>query len=67
MTLEETSQENSLIHQEHTYFSAMLSKYDEPQIFLEAWHHKYLEKCEGWHTFKDMINKGVWRKPKRRN
>ena len=43
MMLEETSQENSLIHQEHTYFSLMLSEYGEPQNFLEAWNHKYSE------------------------
>ena len=40
MTLEETSQEDSLIPQEHTYACVMLSEYGKPKNFLEAWHHK---------------------------
>ena len=43
MTLEETPQENALIHQEHTYVSVMSSKYREPNNFQEAWHHKDIE------------------------
>ena len=72
MIIEDTSQEKSLIHQEHGYFSAMLSEYGETQNFKEAWHTEDPEKREVWHTsipneFKYMINKGVWRKPERRN
>ena len=46
MTLEDTSQEKSLIQQEHTYFSVLLSEYREPHNFQEAWHHKYPEERE---------------------
>ena len=40
MTLENTSQEKELIHQEHTYFSVLQLEYGEPHNFQEAWHHK---------------------------
>ena len=50
MTLEETSQEKALIHQEHAYFSVLLSEYGKPQNFQEAWHQKYPEEREGCRT-----------------
>ena len=46
MTLEDVSQENSLIHQEHTYFSMLSSLYKKAQNFQEAWHHKDPEEHE---------------------
>ena len=47
MTLEDTSQEKSLIQQEHAYFSVLLSEYVKPHHFQKAWHHKYSEEREG--------------------
>ena len=41
VALDERSQEMALIHQEHTYFSVLLSEYEEPNKFQESWHHKY--------------------------
>ena len=41
--LEDTSQEKKLIHQEHAYFSVMLSEYGKPQNFQEEWYHKDTE------------------------
>ena len=63
------SQENSLLHQEQTYFSVLSSAYSEPQNFQEAWHHKDQEERKFWYKYirkvsKDMINKVVWANPK---
>ena len=51
MTIKDMSQEKSLIHQEHTYFSALLSEYGEPQNLQVVWNHKYTEEGKGWRTF----------------
>ena len=72
MVLEDMSQEKSLIQQEYNYFTVLSSEYGELQNFQEYWHHKDPEEHEVLCTFipnksKDMINKGVWRKSKRRN
>ena len=48
MTIEDESQKKALIHQEHAYFSVMLSEYRKPQNFQEAWHYKDSEEYEGW-------------------
>ena len=39
MTLEYTSQEKSLIHQYHAYFSVLLSAHGELCNFQEVWYH----------------------------
>ena len=39
ITLEYTSEEKSLIHQEHAYFSVLSLEYGEPQNFQELWHN----------------------------
>ena len=46
MTLVDTSQEKALIHQEHAYFSVLLSEYGKQQNFQEAWHLKDPEEYE---------------------
>ena len=45
---------------------------ETPQTFQQAWHHKNEEKRTAWRTairkeFHDMINRGVWRKVKKRD
>ena len=40
MTIEDMSQEKSLIHQEHAYFIMLSSVYVKSQYFQEAWHHE---------------------------
>ena len=50
MTLEYTSQEKSLIHQYHAYFSVLFSAYIKPQNFREAWHTEDTKDHEGWRT-----------------
>ena len=72
MTLEYMSQENTLIHQEHAYSSVLLSAYGKSNNVEDAWYHEDTEECEGWFTsdrkeFKDMINRGAWRKSKTTN
>ena len=71
-TLEDMSQEKERIHQKHAYFSVLSSEYSEPQNFQEEWNHKNPEEREGWcmsipKEFKDMTNRGIWRKSKRIN
>ena len=43
IVLEDMSQEKALVNQDHTYFSVLLSEYDEPQNFQQAWNQKYPE------------------------
>ena len=69
MTLEDTSQEKALIHQENNYFSVLSSEYGEPQNLQEAQHHKDPEERKGWRTFirksfNDMEKRGYGEKPK---
>jgi len=48
-----------------------LSSPDEPTKFKEAWHHPDAEERGKWREaigkeFRDMTNRGVWRKTKRK-
>ena len=47
MTLEDMSQEKSLIHQEHAYFSVLFPKYVKPHSFQKVRYHKDQEEREG--------------------
>ena len=46
MTVEETPQK-SHIHQEHAYFSMLLSVYATPHTLQQSWHHQYPGEHEG--------------------
>ena len=47
MTPEDTSQEKLLLHQEHAYFSVLLSAYNELHTFQEVWHQEDPEEHKG--------------------
>ena len=46
MAPEDASQLKALIHQNHTYFSVLLSAYSESYNFQESWHHEDPEEHE---------------------
>ena len=48
MTLEDMSQEKSLIHQEYAYFSVLLTECVKQHSFQKALHHKDSEKHGLW-------------------
>ncbi|KAG7353397.1 reverse transcriptase RNA-dependent DNA polymerase [Nitzschia inconspicua] len=65
--VQEEIAEVALIHQEMVLMTE--GSFEDPKTFQEAWWHEDPVEREGWRNgirkeFKDIINRGVWRKKK---
>ena len=62
--IEYMPEEKYIIYKDNIYFNVLLSEYENPHKFQEAWHHKDTEERKGWYKdiirkFKHTINKGI--------